>query len=360
LKNLYEILGLEKNASDEDIRKAYRDLAKKYHPDLNPNDPDSAENFKQVSRAFEILSNKNSRFNYDNYGSIEGNDFFERGKPFTSAFEDMFAQFFNNRPQQVSKGEDVFLEANITLNQVLNGGDIDLLYYRKNICDKCNGFGGERIKCKHCNGTGARVIQGRAMTVRTSCQACGGTGSAVGEPCSNCEGGYTNAEEQKIKFKIFPGVDNRMRFVQKGLGNPPVDSDGVFGDLFISINVQKHEYFERLPKGDVLINWPVGYSELVLGTQIEVPTLEGRAAVVIPPKSKPNQKMRLKNLGLPIFNTSDTIYQRGDQYVNLTLHTPNDLGDKEKEIFTKLMELENSCLNTNRQEIFKKIGEKNG
>lgn len=352
MKNLYEILNLTKNCSIEEIKQSYRTLARKYHPDINKDDPDAAEKFKEVSSAFEILSDQNKRKEYDTFGTVSNNPFNSRSKPFSSVFEDMFDQFFREQRNTI-KGKDITVDYDATINQIIKGDEVDIVFYRRSICDECNGLGGSKKECGYCNGTGARIIRGQAMSVKTTCHACSGLGFAIEDHCQKCSEGYRDPKEQTIKFKIWPGVENKMRFVKKGLGEPSADPEGIAGDLYIIVNVKLDCFFERLPKGDIIINWPCSYSELVLGAELDIPTLEGVVSLKMPPKTKPGTKFRLKELGLPIFNPKSTIYHRGDQYVNIVLNIPDEMNEGYINLIKKLNKKDNLNLIKIRENFLK-------
>jgi len=356
LKNLYEILNLKKNCSMEEIKQSYRTLARKYHPDINKEDPDAAEKFKEVSAAFEVLSDSDKRKEYDTFGTVSNNPFNSKGKPFTSVFEDMFSQFFREQ-KNVIKGKDITVEYNATIDQVIKGDEVDIFFNRGSICNECDGLGGSKKECFHCNGTGVKLIRGQAMSVRTTCHACNGLGFSIEDHCHYCSEGYRDPKECNVKFKIWPGVENKMRFIKKGLGEPSADPEGVAGDLYIIVNVKIDYFFERFPKGDVVINWPCSYSELILGAELDIPTLEGRVNLKMPPKTKPGTKFRLKELGFPIFNPKSTIYQRGDQYVNVVLNIPDEIDEGCINLIKKLYKKDNLNLVKIREKFFKKLGE---
>lgn len=354
-------MGLPKNASEEDIRKKYRELARKYHPDVNPGDQQAAERFKELSAAFEILNDPQSRREYDAFGTTRGQSPFAQGRPFTSAFEDMFHQFFHEQRRQVKKGENITVHVNVSLKQVFTGDEIDVIFDRRSVCDKCNGVGGKLVTCTHCNGTGSKVIQGRMMTVKASCHSCNGSGNIVDKSCPDCDGGYSKPVEHKIKFSIFPGVENGMRFIQHGLGEPSPTSEGVSGDLYIIVLVDADDFFQRQQDGHILVNWFLTYKELIFGTEIDVPTIEGTTVKVkIPEGTQPGKKFRLKQMGLPIFNPGSNIYHRGDQYINIMLNIPSHFDDNHKDVVHKLHSLEVENLNILRETTIKNIGEKYG
>ena len=354
-------MGLDKTASQDDVKKKYRELARKFHPDVNPNDQDSAIKFKEISAAFEVLNDPQSRREYDTFGTVRTGSPFAQGRPFTSPFEDMFNQFFKEQRRHVRKGDNITVQVVVDLKQILTGDEIEVKFKRRDLCKKCTGSGGTTQTCSHCEGSGKKFIQGRLMTVQAVCHFCSGTGKVIDKNCPECDGGYTSSHDEKINFSLYPGTENGMRFVQHGLGEPSVHSDGVPGDLFMVVVVKKDEFFERQDEGNLFINWPLSYKEIIFGTEIEVPTIEGsKVFVKVPAGTQPGKKIRLKNLGLPIFNPGGNIYQRGDQYINIILNIPNDLDDQYKDIVDKLNFLESEKLNVIRKINLEKIGEKYG
>lgn len=364
MRDLYEILGVQRNATNEEIRKAYRQLAFKYHPDKNPGDKECVEKFKELANAYEILNDENARREYDSYGTIRGRrneqNPFGNGKPFTSAFDDMFSQFFTERHRAVQKGEPVVVEVPLTIYQVFKGGEVQVPFTRKSICQHCQGYGGTQKNCSHCDGHGAKTIHGKAMTVRTSCHACNGTGKVIAETCNHCQGGFGESYTDILRFMVPPGVEDGMRFAQRGLGNPSNHPQGIPGDLILIIKVQPHDLFQRSENGNITIKWPFSYSELINGVDIEVPTIEGIVSLKVPPGTKPGTKFLLKQMGLPLFEINNSIYKRGDQYIHVDLRLPKELDGREKEIIEELTSLELPRTLAARKEIIDKLGEDNG
>lgn len=364
MKNLYEVLGVPRTATEEDIKKAYRKLARKYHPDVNPGDESAVEKFKEVTNAFDILSNAQERAYYDSNGSSRSNrqeSPFRRGKPFSSPLDDAFNQFFGDRRRTSTQGERILVKVPITIDQVLKGGEVKVKYKRRPLCQKCNGTGGSYTKCQHCDGAGVKVIYGKAMTVQSSCHACNGEGRMLNESCNACSGGFLDPVEQSTTFKILPGMEDGMAFVNHGMGEPCSHPDGVPGDLIFVIHEEKHKLFTRLINGGISVQYPLTYSELVLGAQVTVPTLDGKVSVKIPPGTQPGAKFKLKGLGLPIFNNTPAIYNRGDQYVQVALDVPKDVGDRHKELLEELLQIEHlQPPSPLRKDIIQQLGEEDG
>lgn len=341
LKDPYEVLGVARNAAQDDIAKAYREAALKYHPDRNPGDKqtEAAEKFKEVAAAFEILNNPQKRAEYDRFGTSGGPSPFggRPWRPFRSPMEDFVSQFFGDRPRQ-SQGENIVVELEIGLEEVYSGGKREVKFNRHKLCPKCNGEGGEYVTCSTCNGSGTRVIYGSAMTVKTSCAVCNGEGKVLQEHCSACNGGLADVEEHAVQFDIPRGVENGMRFGYQGLGEPI--PQGSSGNLYLVVKVKPHDLFERQQGGNVLCKVPVSYAQLVLGDEIDVPTLNGVAQVKIPAGTQPHTKFKLQGLGLPIFNARGGIYKHGDEIVQVDLEVPANPEGRYRELIVELSELE--------------------
>jgi molecular chaperone DnaJ len=348
----YEILGVDKNATQEEIQKQYRTLARKYHPDVSKED-DCAEKFKKVAAAYEMLSDPQKRAEYDRFGSAGGPRGFGFGrKPFTNPFDDFVASFFHRGGPRQQRGRNIVTDCKVTLEQVLHGEEVDIGYNKPTLCEKCNGEG---TKCPDCEGSGFRVIQGPNMTVRTSCNVCEGTGKTQSS-CEHCNDGFSGSKRARVKFKVPPGVETGMRFAFRGQGAPALGG-GVPGDLFVVIEVQKHKFLDRLGS-DLLCKVPVSYTQLVFGADIDVPSLEGVVSVKVPAGSDAGQKLRLANQGLPIFSRDESIYtKRGDLLVQLELEVPTNLEGRYLELINELAEIEKENSTPNIKAFAEKLGE---
>jgi molecular chaperone DnaJ len=317
MKDYHQILGIQRDASEEDIKKAYYSLSKQYHPDLNPNNEEAAQKFKEVTEAFEMLTNpQKKQQSFNPFGS----------SPFASHFSDFFRSAFGGSPEQ--NGEPIVVNAEIEMVDVLHGKEVELKYQRNNLCD-CH-----TIVCSVCGGSGKRTICGQAMTVMTRCDNCQGVGSTINRDCDKCHGsGYTNPEERIIKVNIPPGAASGMKFRHRGEGQP--SKQGRSGDLYIVINVKEHNLFERVGN-DLLYKMPISYTQLVLGAEIEVPTLEGTAKVNIFAGTKSGTKFRLKGLGFPGMNNR---YDIGDFLIEVRVKIPTNLSVRHREVLNELNEL---------------------
>ena len=339
MKDPYKILGVDRSASKKEIQKSYRKLAKQYHPDVNK-DPEAVEKFKEVAAAYEILEDDNKRAEYDRFGDVGPRA--RPSKPFTSPIDDFFSSMFGGgRAQQVFKGEDIRVVQEVELEDVLNGSEVDITYKVKNLCEDCGGTGGEQGDCPHCDGKGAKIVHGRAMTVKTTCHACQGTGKTVTQECGKCDNGFTAESENVVTFRVHKGVEDGMRFSLREMGHPC--AEGVPGNLHVMISVKKHDLFSRLQDGNLLHKVPIKYTDLVFGKHIDVPTLSGESVTVkVPEGTKSGTKFRLKGLGLPLFNNGGSIYKHGDQLVQVDVIIPlvTDISDPHKATLDQLAAVE--------------------
>jgi molecular chaperone DnaJ len=360
-RDYYEVLGVSRDATQEEIKRAYRRLAKKYHPDISK-DGESAEKFKEATEAYEVLSDPEKRAQYDRFGHVgpeQGFDFdlhdFHRAREAweefgfgRSAFDEIFDMFFGEglrtsrararRISRAQRGEDLEYRLQLTLEDVAFGTKLRVTVPRYVACDRCNGQGaepGSRIgTCPVCHGTGQveyryQTMLGSFVNVRT-CERCGGTGEIIEQPCSKCRGRGRVKEESKISITIPAGVDTGSRLRLAGEGNAGTGG-GPPGDLYIIVEVKPHETFQR--KGDDLyIEVPLKVTQAILGTTLKVPTLEGEAEIEIPPGTQPGTVFRLKGKGIPHLRGSG----RGDQFVQVKVTIPASLTREQRRLLEEL------------------------
>lgn len=328
MKDLYQILGISRNASMEDIKKAYRQLALQYHPDRNPGDEDASARFKEVQQAYDTLSDPRKKSEYDSPALKYAT---RRGKPFTSVFNDMFSNLWDG---EKNKGDDIIVLVELDFLSVLKGKKVEIKYQRRLVCKEC-----ENNTCSTCNGTGERVIRGTNTVVTTTCHVCSGTGWSCNRSCSTCEGqGNTGPFDEEFEFQIPPGVENGMVFVCKGKGDEMPTHNA--GDLHIKVKVKDHPMFERLRDGVLMTEVPVTFTQLLKGGPLDVLTLKGKATVKLPSGTQPGTKFRLREMGLPIFNNSLNTYRRGDLFVVIKLEVPVKTEGRYAEIIEELSKLE--------------------
>ncbi len=357
----YEVLEVQRSATDGRIAEAYRKLALKYHPDRNPGDEDAVARFKEAAEAFEVLSNAKKRARYDRYGhaGLEGpgvgpSQFRDVGDIF-EAFGDIFGDFFGTMPQgrHLHRGADIRCNITIDLIEAAHGTAKAVQFHRHEKCDICSGTGAKEgtkpETCTYCGGRGHVVQSTGIFSLRTTCPACRGTGKVVREKCRKCNGsGYVRKRITR-KVDIPAGVDSQTQLRMQGEGEPSPDG-GPPGDCYCFINVMKHPLFER--NGQHLIcEIPISYSQAALGTAIEVPTLNGHKLLDIPPGTQPGEIFKLAGHGMP----DPRGFGRGDMLVQVHVEVARKLDHEHKEILQKLAEYESADMTPERKSFFKKV-----
>lgn len=375
-RDYYEILGLEKNASADEIKSTYRKLAMQYHPDRNKS-PDAEEKFKEISEAYAVLSDQGKRQQYDQFGHAgidqrySQEDIF-RGADFDDIFRDIgmggrgfgrgggsiFDIFFGGgggRHEGPSRGSDLLYELAINLEDAANGKSVELEVPRTETCEVCHGSGakpGTSPKtCPTCHGSGQvnrtqNTPFGRFMTSST-CGTCRGTGTIIDSPCTTCHGSGTVQRRRKIQVKIPPGVDTGSRLRIQGEGEAGVKG-GPPGDLFVEINVRPHRIFTR-HDNDLLMEATISFTQATLGDEIIVPTLDGKAEMKIPPGTQNGHIFRLRGKGMPGLHMSG----KGDQLVRIRVEVPTKLTDRQKELLREFARI--SGEKTKGRSIFEKV-----
>lgn len=366
-RDYYEVLGVDKNATDEELKKAYRKMAKKYHPDANPDNKAEAEaKFKEVNEAYETLSDSQKRRMYDQFGPDGPQGFNGAGGPFGgqggyysyngSGFDgfgdfgdlgDIFSSFFgggfgksstrrNNGPK---KGADLNLHMEITFEEAFLGVEKEIIINRNEQCNVCNGTGARPgtsvTKCTMCNGTGQvkqvqNTILGQMQTTRT-CTTCHGTGEVIKEPCENCRGKGTVRKQPKIKVKIPAGIDDGQTVVLRGEGEPG-EKGGPKGDLYITIAIKKHSIYTR--KGNnVMCEVPITITQATLGADLEIPMVDGTKEIYkIPDGTQTGTKFAIRNKGFKSVNSS----VQGDFIFTVIVKTPKKLTKEQRDLFMQL------------------------
>ncbi len=351
-KDFYKILGVDKNASKEEIKKAYKKLAKKYHPDLNKDNPDAEAKFKEVNEAASVLGDDKKRQQYDQFGSegmkyggagagaggFGGSDGFNFSGSSSFDFDSIFDSFFGGgfgggRPRRraVRRGNDLQYTLTINLEDVATGVEKKIKIKKKDTCSKCKGLGGTGVKtCPTCQGTGYVTSVKRtpfgAFQTQTTCSTCQGRGETVEHECSQCHGKGWEYHEKTVKITIPEGVEDGMRLRLPGegeAGGPGAE----MGDLYILVRVKPHKYFER-DGMDIHLEVPISYSQAVFGDSIIVPTLTGEAKLKISSGTQSETILRMKGEGLPHYRR----YGTGDQYVHIRVDVPTKLTKKQKDL----------------------------
>jgi molecular chaperone DnaJ len=347
MKDYYRILGVDRDAPGEEIKKAYRKLALKYHPDRNPDDKEAEEKFKEINEAYACLSDAEKRSNYDRFGSAEGiggagggfGSFASTG--FGDIFEDLFGDVFGGftgrgRPRP-AKGADLRYDLSITLEEVVKGTEKNIKVPRWMTCEACDGTGAKPghkpVSCPDCNGTGHIRFQQGFFSVTRTCNRCGGTGEFISNPCAKCRGEGKVRKHRKVSVRVPQGVDTgtRLRMTGEGelgaYGGPP-------GDLYIVINVKPHKFFKR-DGMNLYCEFPISFSAAALGAEIEVPTMYGSEKIKIPQGTPSGKEFVLKGLGIPKLGG----YTRGDQIVKVYVDVPRKLTPRQRELLQEFAEL---------------------
>lgn len=379
-RDYYEVLGVGKNANDAEIKKAYRALAKKYHPDMNPGDTEAEKKFKEASEAYAVLSDADKRRQYDQFGhaAFEGGaggaggfgGFDFNGADFGDIFGDIFGDLFggggrrggraNNGPM---KGANIRKSIRITFEEAVFGCEKELDLILKDPCTTCNGTGAKPgtspETCPKCGGKGQVVFTsqsffGTVQNVQT-CPNCGGSGKVIKEKCSDCSGtGYTS-NRKKIQVTIPAGIDNgqSVRIREKG---EPGANGGPRGDLLVEVNVSRHPIFQRQDV-HIFSTVPISFAQAALGGDVKVPTVDGDVIYTVKPGTKTDTKVRLKGKGVPSLRNSSV---RGDHYVTLVIQTPEKLSAEAKEALRKFDLLSGNSLNQEHSDEERGKGKKKG
>ena len=340
-QDLYQTLGIEKNSSDADIKKAYRKLAMKYHPDRNPDDSAAEQKFKSIQKAYAVLSDKQKRAAYDQFGHAGVNPQggmgggFNTGDAFNDIFGDVFGDIFGGgrgqaRRSSAQRGSDLRYQVNLTLEQAVFGDKINVEIPSYNQCDTCTGSGAKEgtsaTRCIKCDGRGAVRVQQGFFTLQQTCPECRGSGETIKDPCTICSGSGRKRTNRTIAIKIPAGVDNADRIRLSGEGEAGIKG-GPSGDLYVDVTIKKHDIFER--EGNHLIcTIPISFGKAVLGGTVEVPTIDGAVNLSIPSETQSGKTFRLKGKGIKSYRENFF----GDLYCTVQVETPVSLTDEQKEI----------------------------
>lgn len=363
-RDYYEILGVERNASAEEIKRAYRKLAAKYHPDRNPGDPEAIERFKEASEAFDVLGNDETRARYDRYGhagvkGAAGAHQFHDVQDIFDAFGDLFGDLFGGRVRRggsrAQRGEHLRTSVTIDLLESAVGCQREISIQRKQVCGTCQGSGakpGTRpVICDYCGGHGQVVQSQGFFRIQTTCPGCQGRGQVIREKCPDCRGTRYTTTEVRLEVKIPAGVDNDMQIRLPGEGNPG-ENGGPPGDLYVDIHVRRHPLFQRDGR-HLLCEVPITFSQAALGAELEIPLLTGKHKLVIPAGTQPGETFRLRGQGMPDPHGGP----RGDLIVRVQLEVPKKLSKKQEELIRELAELDSKHVSPHRKSFFEAVKE---
>lgn len=360
-RDYYEVLGVSKTATADEIKKAYRRLSKKYHPDINK-EADADEKFKEVKEAYEVLSDDQARSHYDQFGHTDPNQGFggaDFGGGF-GGFEDIFNTFFGGGtsrrrdPNAPRQGADLQFSMRISFEEAVFGKETDIEIPREETCDTCNGSGAKPgtkpETCTHCSGTGQQNVEqntpfGRIVNRRV-CQNCSGTGQQIKDKCQTCRGAGKVKKRRKIHVKVPAGIDDGQQLRVAGQGEPGVNG-GPAGDLYIVFQVKDHDFFER-DGDDIYCEMPITFVQAALGDEVEVPTLHGKIKLKVPSGTQTGTKFRLKGKGVPNVRG----YGVGDQHIIVRIITPTKLTEKQKHLLQEFAEISGQVPQGGHEESF--------
>lgn len=362
-RDYYEVLGVAKTASKDEIKKAYRKLSKQYHPDINK-EPGADEKFKEIAEAYEVLSDDTKRSQYDQFGH-EGpgqGGFGGFGGSGFGGFEDIFSSFFGgggrrSDPNAPRKGDDLQYRMNISFEDAVFGKQTEIEIPKDETCDTCNGSGAKpgtsATTCTTCSGSGQvnQTVEtpfGRMVNRRT-CSTCRGTGKIIPEKCTTCHGAGTVQKRKKIKVTIPSGVDDGQQLRVSGQGEPGVNG-GPSGDLYIVFSVRNHEYFER-DGDDIYYELKLTFPQAALGDEIEVPTIHGKVKLKIPAGTQSGAQFRIKDKGVKNVHG----YGTGHQYVIVKVLTPTKLTEKQKQLLRDFAQISGDIPEEQGSSLFDKI-----
>ncbi|CRL62609.1 molecular chaperone DnaJ [Proteus vulgaris] len=346
-RDFYEVLGLSKNADEKEIKRAYKRLAMKYHPDRNQGDKESESKFKEIKEAYEILSDAQKRAAYDQYGHAafeqggfggQGGGGFGGGADFGDIFGDVFGDIFGGgrRQQRASRGSDLQYNMDLTLEEAVRGVTKEIRIPTLETCDKCHGSGAKEgtsaETCSTCHGAGQVHLRQGFFTVQQACPTCHGRGKVIKEPCSKCHGDGRVERYKTLSVKIPAGVDTGDRIRLSGEGEAG-ENGAPAGDLYVQVHVRQHHIFER-DGNNLYYEVPINFAIAALGGEIEVPTLDGRVKLKIPAETQTGKMFRMKGKGVKSVRSSTV----GDLMCRVVVETPVKLNEKQKELMEQLGE----------------------
>lgn len=368
-RDYYEILGVSKDASKDEIKRAYRKLSKQYHPDINK-EPGADEKFKEISEAYEVLSDETKRAQYDQFGHAGANQDFDGFGGFGGfsdagfgGFEDILNTFFGGgstrrrNPNAPRQGADLQYTMTLTFEEAVFGKETDIEIPREEQCSTCHGSGAKPgthpEECPYCHGSGQISTEqntpfGRIVNRRV-CHHCGGTGQVIKHKCPTCHGTGKVKKRKKIHIKIPAGIDNGQQLRVAGKGEPGING-GPNGDLYIIFQVKEHEFFER-DGDDIYCEMPISFVQAALGDEIEVPTLYGKVKLKIPAGTQTNTKFRLRGKGVKSVRSTTP----GDQHVIVRIVTPTKLTEKQKQLLREFAEISGKTPDEQTDTFFEKV-----
>jgi molecular chaperone DnaJ len=350
--DFYELLEVSRDASDQELKTAYRKLAMQHHPDRNPNNPDAEERFKACSEAYQVLSDPEKRAAYDRYGHAAFNGGAGGGNPFAGGFTgnpqdlgdifgDLFGEMFNmggggRKASRVQRGRDLRYDMTLEFEEAVFGVEKEITIRRMEMCGDCTGTGAARgkapVTCTQCGGRGQQRFQQGFFSVARTCSVCGGTGTLIVDPCTTCKGDTRVQREHSIRVKVPAGVEQDTRIRYQGEGEAGKFA-GPAGDLYVVLNVKAHKFFER-DGDDLHCVMPISFPQAALGTELEIQTLEGPATIKVPEGTQSGRAFKLRGKGVPHLNSSG----KGDLIVEIRVQTPSKLNKQQRDLLRQLSE----------------------
>ena len=360
-RDYYEILGVDRNAPEDQIKLAYRKLAMKYHPDRNPGDKEAEERFKEASEAYEVLHDGQKRQIYDQYGhdGLSGTGFtgFRGFEDIFSSFGDIFEDFFGFGSRRGGRtrarsGADLRYNLRMTLEEAAEGKEFEIDIEKHEHCETCGGSGAkpgsEPVVCPSCEGRGQVTRAQGFFTISTTCPQCHGQGRIIENPCEKCRGSGIVKVPKKVKIRIPPGVDTGSRLRLRGEGEAGIQG-GPPGDLYVVVHVEPHEFFDR-NGDDIICDIPISFTQAALGTKLRVPTLEGEETIDIQKGTQTDSIIHLRGAGMPRLRG----YGRGDQVVRLIVKIPTKLTQRQEELLREFAELSEEEVKPRKKGFWKK------
>jgi molecular chaperone DnaJ len=370
-RDYYQVLGVQKGAAKEDIKKAYRKLAMQYHPDRNPNNKEAEAKFKEASEAAEVLLDDQKRARYDQFGhagmgqgaggfgggGFQG-DFGDLGDMFGDIFGEMLGGRRRGgggggRRSRAQMGEDLQADMDVTFEEAAFGVEKEILIHKAVACGDCHGTGAssgsQPTSCDMCHGHGEVRRQQGFFTIAQTCPKCQGTGQMIKDPCKTCSGQGRTRKKETLSVKVPAGIDDGQRLKLTGQGDGGLHG-GPAGDLYVLVRLKEHDFFTR-DGFDVICEVPISFSQAALGSDIEVPTLGGRVSMKVPSGTQSGKKMRLKNKGIAKLGG----YGFGDQIISIHVETPQKLTSEQRELFERLAALEENNSNPMTRGFFDRV-----
>jgi molecular chaperone DnaJ len=364
-RDYYEVLGVSRSASTDEIKKAYRKKAIQFHPDKNPGDKASEEKFKEATEAYSVLSEAENRQKYDQFGHAAfeqgrgGFDGFADFSSFEDIFGDIFGSFFGAaggrgaRSGRGRSGRDLRYDIKISFEEAAFGCEKEIRVDRRSACSECEGSGAAKGStketCRDCRGAGQVRLQQGFFTISRTCPTCSGVGEIVKNPCKQCNGTGAIASENRISVRIPAGIDHGQRLKLRGEGEAG-QAGGPSGDLYVQVEITKHPVFER-EESEIICEVGMSYAAAALGAEIEIPTLEGKDKLKIPAGTQSGKVFRLKNRGIQVLGTD----RRGDQHVRVTVEVPRKVSPEMKSLLEQVRELELSEGKDSEKGFFDKV-----